>query len=232
MTEIALVADLHGNVPALEVVDADIRKRSIRHIYCLGDTVGKGPCSADTLDWALQNCEVILRGNWDEGIGLKQYPADEFYYEQLGEKRMKALTEFPMEHHMLMSGKKTRLIHGRPSVDWPLQVYDRREDLEPMFDPDWDIVGYADIHRQGHRVLGTRGILFNTGSVGNAMGVTEAQYTIVRFGDHAGDPLDIVMVSLPYDKERAVRDARLAAEKGLVNADLYIREIETGVYAR
>ncbi len=46
MTEIALVADLHGNLPAVEAVDADIRARGIEKIWCLGDVVGKGPSSA------------------------------------------------------------------------------------------------------------------------------------------------------------------------------------------
>ena len=36
MTEIALVADLHGNWPATEAVDRDIRQRGIRRIWCLG----------------------------------------------------------------------------------------------------------------------------------------------------------------------------------------------------
>ena len=84
MTEIALVADLHGNLPATEAVDADLRARGIGRIWCLGDVVGKGPSSAETFDWAVSRCEFILQGNWDEGIGKKLFPKDEFYYRQLG----------------------------------------------------------------------------------------------------------------------------------------------------
>ena len=80
MTEIALVADLHGNWPAVQAVERDIRARGIQKIWCLGDLVGKGPSSAETYDWAMANCEVVLLGNWDEGIGRKQFPRDEFYY--------------------------------------------------------------------------------------------------------------------------------------------------------
>ena len=43
MTEIALVADLHGNWPAVQAVERDIRARGIQKIWCLGDLVGKGP---------------------------------------------------------------------------------------------------------------------------------------------------------------------------------------------
>ena len=84
MTQIALVADLHGNLPATLAVDGDIRARGIETIWCLGDVVGKGPSSDQTFDWAKDNCEFILQGNWDEGIGKKMFPLDGFYYRQLG----------------------------------------------------------------------------------------------------------------------------------------------------
>ena len=114
MTEIALVADLHGNLPATEAVDRDIRARGISRIWCLGDVVGKGPSSYETFDWAVKNCEFILQGNWDEGIGHKLFPKDQFYYDQLGPKRMRALLDFPMEHHCWISGKKMRQARQRP----------------------------------------------------------------------------------------------------------------------
>ena len=71
--KIALVADLHGNLPATMAVDADIRARGADAVWCLGDLVGKGPSSAETFDWAVNRCDVILRGNWDEGVALRQF---------------------------------------------------------------------------------------------------------------------------------------------------------------
>ena len=233
-TEIALVADLHGNWPATQAVDADIRRRGIKRIWCLGDIVGKGPSSPQTFDWAVKSCELILLGNWDEGIGKKQFPKDEFYYRQLGEERMRLLTAFPMEHVRWISGRKMRLFHGRPTMPEPLYVHTEYDLLAQYFDPDFDVVGYADVHRQGMRVLGFRGLLFNTGSVGNGLGVPMAQYVILR-GDldsREKSPLDINLVMLPYDRAQAVRDTIEAGKQGLVNADLFQKEIETGVYAR
>lgn len=230
--EIAMIADLHGNLPATMALDADLKKRGIQHVYCLGDMIGKGPSSAETMDWALSRCEVILMGNWDSGIGFKEFPADEFYYNQLGEKRMRILRELPMEHHTTLSGRKTRLFHGRPQMDKALQIYAPLESLEPFFLPDWEVVGYGDCHRQGMRVLGHKGMLFNTGSVGNSIGVPMVQYAIVHCGDTQDDPLDITLVSLPYDRKQAVQDALDAEKRGLVNAQAYIHEVETGIYSR
>ena len=45
MDQIALISDIHGNIPALEATLHDIRRRHIQRIFCLGDLVGKGPHS-------------------------------------------------------------------------------------------------------------------------------------------------------------------------------------------
>lgn len=235
MTEkIALVADLHGNWPATQAVEKDIRSRGIQRIWCLGDVVGKGPSSDKTFDWARENCEVILLGNWDEGIGKRMFLKDEFYYRQLGEARMRVLPTFSLEHTCLVSGRRMRLFHGRPTMPEPIYVHSEYEVLSPYFAPDYQVVGYADVHRQGMRVLGFDGLLFNTGSVGNGLGVPMAQYVILQ-GDwdcSVLSPLDIALITVPYDRDQAVRDALEAGKRGLVNADLFCQEIMTGRYAR
>ena len=234
MTEIALVADLHGNWPATEAVHRDIQSRGIQKIWCLGDVVGKGPSSDRTFDWARENCEFILRGNWDEGVGKMQFPRDQFYYDQLGEERLRILEELPLERVCWVSGRKMRLFHGRPIMPEPYFVQEAYETLAPYFEPDYRIVGYADVHRQGVRLIGFGNMLFNTGSVGNAFGVAQAQYAILRGEIDCREerPLDITMVNVPYDKEQAIRDTREAGKRGLVNADLFEKELRTGVYAR
>jgi len=232
MRRIALVADLHGNLPATMALDHDLKRRGLTEIWCLGDIVGKGPSSAETFDWAFHNCQVILRGNWDEGIARRQFSRnDTFYYAQLGEKRMRKLGELPLEHHVTLSGKHIRLIHGRPVMPELQSVRDTSENLRWLFTPDFDVVGYADVHRPGYRSLYFPGLLFNTGSVGNALGLTQVQYAILQGEDGASDaPFDITFVSLPYNKGQAIQDAIAAPE--LPRCDAYIKEISTGVYGR
>ncbi len=234
MTEIALVADLHGNWPATEAVERDIKRRGIQRIWCLGDVVGKGPSSDRTFDWAAQNCEFILQGNWDEGVGKKLFPKDQFYYDQLGPQRMQALVDFPLERHCWFSGKKMRLFHGRPILPEPYFIHEENDLLAPYFEPDFQIVGYGDVHRAGVRLFGYGQLLFNTGSVGNGFGLNMAQYAILRGEPDSREeaPLDVNIALLPYDREQAVRDTEEAGRSGLVNADLFIREIQTGRYAR
>ena len=229
--DIAVVADLHGNVPATEALDADLRRRGIDTIYCLGDIVGKGPCSAETFDWAFRRCQVIVQGNWDYGIGEMLFPNDQFYYDQLGPERMRKLRELPREHRLWLSGRNIRLIHGRPVMQMLLTPTSSSESLQPLFEPDYQVVGYADVHRQGLRMVNTSGILFNTGAVGNPLGQTMVQYAILR-GDDQDDQaaLDIIFVTLPYDRERAIADTEAAIK--LPNGELFSAELRDGIYAR
>lgn len=234
MTEIALVADLHGNWPAVQAVEQDIRARGIQKIWCLGDLAGKGPSSRETFDWAMANCEILLLGNWDEGIGCKQFPRDEFYYHQLGEDRLRRLAALPTEHHFLCSGRKVRLFHGRWVMPTPLYIHSDDALLRPYFAPDYDVVGYADVHRQGVRVIDQAGLLFNTGSVGNGLGLPMAQYAILRgeLNQETPGPLDVAMVSVPYDRAQTLRDTDAAEAQGLLNAEAFRNEVRTGKYSR
>ena len=232
MRRIALVADLHGNLPATAALDADLKRRNLTEIWCLGDIVGKGPNSAETFDWAMQHCSIILRGNWDEGIAKRHFSRnDQFYYDQLGEERMQKLGELPLEHHFTLSGKRIRLLHGRPVMKELQSTRDTSDNLRWLFVPDFDVVGYADVHRPGYRSLYFPGLLFNTGSVGNALGVPMVQYDILQ-GEDGGTsaPLDVTFVSVPYDNEQAIRDAENTP--GFPGLECYIKEIRHGQYGR
>ena len=231
MRRIALVADLHGNLPAVAALD-DLARRNLTEIWCLGDLVGKGPNSAETFDWAVSHCQVILRGNWDDGIAGQHFCRnDQFYYRQLGEKRMHMLGEFPLEHHFTLSGLRIRLLHGRPVMQELQSIRDTSDNLCWLFEPDFDVVGYADVHRPGYRSLQFPGLLFNTGSVGNALGTPMVQYAILQGEDGSEKaPFDITFVSVPYDNEQAVRDAENTPD--FPGLEGYIQEVRHGKYGR
>lgn len=228
--KIGLIADLHGNMTAIRRLEKDIARRGLNKLWCLGDIVGKGPSSDKTFDWAFANCDVILRGNWDEGVGHRRFCNDYFYHEQLGNERLEKLQNLPLEKHFVLSGKRIRLIHGRPVMKGLQFIQDSADSLAPLFKPDFDVVGYADCHRQGLRTLDC-GLLFNTGSVGNSLGVTHIQYVILE-GDEEDKsaPLDIQMINLPYDNQQAVEEVR--QQPGMRYPEAFIEEITKGVYSR
>lgn len=226
---IALVSDLHGNMTAVRALEKDLARRGADAVWCLGDIVGKGPNSHLTFDWAVKHCALILRGNWDEGIALRKFRRDVFYYEQLGEERMAALLRFPLEKRLTMSGRKIRLIHGRPVMEGLQYIQDPAESLLPLLAPDTDLVIYGDCHRQGLRTLS--GQIANIGSVGDALGVPMVQYAVLE-GDmgETPAPLELRFITLPYDNEAAAAEA--LAQPGLPDRMAFVNELRTGVYSR
>lgn len=60
---IALIADVHGNLPALETVMQAVKKHSPDMILSLGDQVNLGPCPRETLALLRAENAVCLHGN-------------------------------------------------------------------------------------------------------------------------------------------------------------------------
>lgn len=65
MRRIGLISDLHGNLPALEAVLAELEAEGVEELVCFGD-VAVGPSPGETIARVRElGCPVIL-GNWDE----------------------------------------------------------------------------------------------------------------------------------------------------------------------
>jgi putative phosphoesterase len=72
---LALISDIHGNLPALEAVLAEIESEGVDEILCLGD-VAVGPQPGETLDRVRElGCPVVL-GNWDAYF-IRGFPSHE-----------------------------------------------------------------------------------------------------------------------------------------------------------
>ena len=232
--KIALIADLHGNRPATEALERDLARQQPDRIYCLGDIVGKGPSSDFTFDWAFANCDLILGGNWDYGVGFKRFPLDDYYWNQLGPQRMEKLCQLPKEKEITLSGRRIRLFHGRPIMTDLVIVQHDSSLIMPFFDDGhggrYDVVAYADAHRQAMRTM-TPGVFLNTGSVGNGLGIPKCCYAILE-GDDPADPtaFEIRLRQLDYDRDAAIRDAEAAP--AVPRIDTFIRELKTGLYSR
>jgi predicted phosphodiesterase len=62
-----IISDLHANLEALQAVLEDAAEQYDR-IICCGDLVGYNSDPAAVLDWAVQNCHSIIRGNHDKVV--------------------------------------------------------------------------------------------------------------------------------------------------------------------
>ena len=64
----AVLSDIHGNAVALKAVLADIEKREIDQIVCLGDIIGYGPDPLECVDLVQEKCDWALMGNHDFAV--------------------------------------------------------------------------------------------------------------------------------------------------------------------
>jgi diadenosine tetraphosphatase ApaH/serine/threonine PP2A family protein phosphatase len=69
----AIISDIHGNLEALTSVLAEIERRAIEQILCLGDVVGYGPNPTECLDLVRSRCKVSLMGNHDFAVLYEPY---------------------------------------------------------------------------------------------------------------------------------------------------------------
>ena len=64
----AIISDIHSNIEALTAAFADIDRRSIKEVFCLGDVVGYGASPRECLEILIERCNVILCGNHDQAV--------------------------------------------------------------------------------------------------------------------------------------------------------------------
>src|SRR5215467_5718555 len=67
---IGILSDIHGNLPALEAVIADVMVRELDAVYCLGDLVGYGAFPNEVVE-RIRNLRMpTIMGNYDDGVGF------------------------------------------------------------------------------------------------------------------------------------------------------------------
>lgn len=73
----AVLSDVHGNLPAFEAVLEDIRREGVDARWCLGDLVGYGAQPDECVALAAETCDLCLVGNHDLVV-LGQLDIDNF----------------------------------------------------------------------------------------------------------------------------------------------------------
>ena len=126
----AIIADIHGNLAALEAVLEDAEGHGVDRIVCLGDVVGYGPRPAECARIVMERCEFTLLGNHEfallhgsEGFNPMAASAMEWTCQQLRDREIlryfQGLKPAKFEEDRLY-------VHG--SVRDPLMDYVREAD--------------------------------------------------------------------------------------------------------
>ena len=75
--EIAILTDIHGNLPALEATLEAIDEVAPAKRWCLGDLVGYGAQPDECVELVAERCDLCLVGNHDLAV-LGEIPVDVF----------------------------------------------------------------------------------------------------------------------------------------------------------
>ncbi len=125
--QIALLADVHGNLPALEAVLQEVRRHGVEGVIVAGDFVG-GPQPQETADLLLSIGSWMVRGNteeyclayhrgkfptgWQES---KQWAATRWSCSRLKEETFGAIAAIPEQRVVALDGTALiRVVHGSP----------------------------------------------------------------------------------------------------------------------
>lgn len=243
MDSVAIISDIHGNMTALDAVLENINQRGIQRIFCLGDLVGKGPDSANAVDRIRETCEVVVLGNWDEGIQkVTDNEVMKWHQNQLGTERLAYLGTLPFHFDFYMSGKYIRVYHASAkSIHHRVvpMIHPKGEKIAMFDNSEWitpleknkqpDVVGFGDIHAALVEPIDHQRTLFNSGSVGNPLDIPQASYVILHgeYGSTNPSPFSIEIVRVPYDIEKEISKAK---EMGMPFVEPYALELREAIY--
>lgn len=189
---IAVISDIHANLEALKTCLADIKKRNIDKIFCLGDIVEKGCHAEECVKLVRENCDVVVQGNCDVDLDTSVHQVSKhnisvelmharvnWLNSLLSEESKEYLLNLPVSYEFYMSGSLIRMFHAHPEKKTGVIINeDTYETKYKMFEPSEntvsqevaDIVIYGHLHAPFMNKMYNK-TLINVGSVGNSFNV-------------------------------------------------------------
>lgn len=128
MTRLAVLADVHGNLPALEAVLADARAQGADRCIVAGDLVTGGPQPVETLRLLRSIDARVIRGNTDDYLleledgsapaemrTAAQWALTRWSYSRLDRETLAFIASLPVEQVVtLPDAGPFRVVHGAP----------------------------------------------------------------------------------------------------------------------
>jgi putative phosphoesterase len=168
---VAAISDVHGNLPALEAVLADIDREDVGEIVVVGDTA-HGPWAAEVVDVLVERGARAVRGNADREVTERSDrfgPIVPWSADRLGESRLAVVRSWPLTVELTVDGLGHVLAcHSTPASEDP--IYTRitpEEEVSGLFEGvDASMVLCGHTHMQYDRTLSSGLRIVNPGSVG------------------------------------------------------------------
>jgi predicted phosphodiesterase len=198
IVRLAVLSDIHGNLPALEAVLADMTTFDVDHVVVAGDSINWGPHSAEVIERIMQNRWAVIRGNHEfymlewERPEVPEYrrawTLPRWLNETIPVYWRRIIASLPdtlaLHYH---GAPPVQVIHASPGDHWR-GIYESTTDDEITamlrdIEPETVIVGHT--HLQMQRQSG-RWQIVNPGSVGNPLNGIPGAYYMLLEGSEAG----------------------------------------------
>ena len=228
---LALISDIHANLPALEAVLTDVEARRVDATYHLGDLVGYAPWPNEVVA-LIRDCHIPgVAGNYDSTVATNYKHCGCRYEDAKQEAQSHESFQWTLAHTDApsksflgslpfrldlrpqgghLSGSSLILVHGTPTLNTVYWTEDRPDDFCLKMAghagaQSGDVIAFGHTHKPWHREIG--GIHFvNTGSVGRPKdGDWRAGYVLLTM---ESGTVGSETVRVEYDLERAMEGIR------------------------
>ena len=225
MNEIAVITDIHANLPALQAALARIDELGITEIYCGGDLVGYGPHPNEVCALIAERGIPTIYGNYDHAIA-RDFPdcgcayitphdrelgqqSVEWTLQHTDQRSKDFMRDLPFDLRFSVGDTRVHLVHGSPRKvneylveDKPARLYERLAAAET--DP---VLVFGHTHKPWvHDYAGVRFI--NCGSVGKPKdGDPRGAFAVLR---PAPGTVDVTIERTEYDADTVAAEIRAA----------------------
>lgn len=222
---IAILSDIHANLPALEATLKSIDSQKPDAIYCLGDLVGYNVWPNEVINEIRRRGIATLAGNhdvkakkvWHDGTEGSNYA-----YSIIGTNEMDYLATLPAHIRLEFSfkGKPIHIlmVHGSPYSNKEYLLEDKEETdfLNIFTDTGAHILLFGHSHRPYHRILPAGNgadqeyvHAINVGSVGKPKdGDPRGCYVMLTLTENSNlsdkQSIEVGFIRVAYDVEKAV----------------------------
>jgi putative phosphoesterase len=222
---IAVVTDVHGNLPALEATLARIDELGVERVYCGGDLVGYGPHPNEVCALIEDRGIPTIYGNYDYAIARDLDDCGCAYVTQherelgqesiawtlahTGRRAKDFMRGLPFDLRLRVGERRVHLVHGSPRKvneylfeDKPASLYERLAAAEQS-----EVLVFGHTHKPWVAEFGD--VLFvNCGSVGKPKdGDPRAAFAVL---EDAGDRVDVTIERVDYDAREVAEQVRAA----------------------
>jgi putative phosphoesterase len=230
LNRVAIITDIHANLPALEETLDAVDQIGVDATYCGGDLVGYGPRPNEVCRLIEERQIPTIYGNYDYAIARELEDCGCAYVtahdRELGQRSVAwtlahtdqrskdFMRSLPFDLRFELGGRKIHLVHGSPRKvneylfeDKPASLYERLAAAESD-----DVLVFGHTHRPW--IHEYSGVLFvNCGSVGKPKdGDARGAFAILEL-DESGE-VRASIERVPYDAEAVAREVEAAGLPG------------------